>query len=250
MIVAIIIGREGSVAFPGKNVHPVLGRPLTAYPLMAAQHSRYIDKTYMSTDSPRLQAIAREYGAEVLERPEELATSKALAEDAYAHAYRWIKDDLGEEIEIVVLLFCNAATILGSTIDEGIERLREDTELDSAVTVSSYNMWSPIRARRIDDQGLVQPFAPLESYGDLNVFTCDRDSQGDVYFADMSVSIVRPRCLEDLEYGVLPQRWMGQRIHPLIQTAGCDVDYAWQIPGVQAWLLEHGFTDTNTAYED
>ena len=250
MIVAIIIGREGSVAFPGKNVHPVLGRPLTAYPLMAAQHSRYIDKTYMSTDSPRLQAIAREYGAEVLERPEELATSKALAEDAYAHAYRWIKDDLGEEIEIVVLLFCNAATILGSTIDEGIERLREDTELDSAVTVSRYNMWSPIRARRIDEQGLIQPFAPLESYGDLNEFTCDRDSQGDVYFADGGVSIVRPRCLEDLEYGVLPHRWMGQRIHPLIQTAGCDVDYAWQIPGVRAWLLEHGFTDTKTAYED
>ena len=68
--------------------------------------------------------------------------------------------------------------------------------LDSAVTVSCYNMWSPIRARKINDEGLLQPFVPFECFGNLTVITCDRDSQGDVYFADMSASIVRSRCLE------------------------------------------------------
>jgi CMP-N-acetylneuraminic acid synthetase len=39
-VVALMIGRGGSTGFPGKNLYPVLGRPLMAYPLMAAAASR------------------------------------------------------------------------------------------------------------------------------------------------------------------------------------------------------------------
>ena len=112
--------------------------------------------------------------------------------------------------------------------------------LDSAVTVSCYNMWSPVRARRIDADGLLQPFVPFEAFGDPATLTCDRDSQGDVWFADMGLSVVRPHCLERLEDGVLPQRWMGRRIHPIKQWGGLDVDYEWQIPLVEHWLRAHG----------
>lgn len=249
MVVAIIIGREGSVGFPGKNTHPVFGRPLTVYPLLASHHAKGVDEVYMSTDSARLVDLGRAHGAHIIERPRELTTDKALAEDAFVHAYRYIVDVLGREVEIAVLLFCNSPTILSSTIDEGIDRLRTDPTLDSAVTVSCYNMWSPIRARRVDDEGLLQPFAPLSIFGDLTIFNCDRDSQGDVFFADMSVSVVRARCLEHIEDGMLPQRWMGRRIHPLRQAGGCDVDYAWQIPMVESWLADRGFTADRTPYD-
>lgn len=55
----------------------------------------------------------------------------------------------------------------------------------------------------------------------------DRDSQGDVYLADMSVSVVRPKCLENMKEGLLPQKWMGQKIAPIISNAGFDLDYDW-----------------------
>ena len=249
MIAALLLGREGSVGFPGKNTFPVLGRPLMAYPLMAAKRSRYIDEVYVSTDSAKIRDIARQYQAALIDRPAELASKTALGEDAFAHGYRHIRDTVKKSLEAIVLLFCNAPTILPQTIDQGIESLRQDADLDSAVTVSCYNMWSPLRARKIDANGLLQPFVPFETFGDVTKLNCDRDSQGDVYFADMSVSIVRPRCLEDLSKGLLPQRWMGQRIYPLKQTNGCDVDYPWQIPGVEFWLKEHGFTETRTPYE-
>jgi len=219
-----------------------------AYPLLAAAHSRYVDEVYVSTDSEQIKKIAIDLGAFIIERPPELATKEALGEDAYAHGFRYIRDILKKQIEVMVLLFCNAPTILARTIDDGIEILRGNPALDSAVTVSCYNMWSPIRARRIDQSGLLQPFQPFEAFGDISAFNCDRDSQGDVYFADMSVSIVRPRCLDDLAYGVLPQRWVGQRIHPLKQWGGCDVDFIWQVPGVEYWLREHGFTEETTPY--
>ena len=114
--------------------------------------------------------------------------------------------------------------------------MRSRPELDSAVTVSCYNMWSPLRARKIADDGLLQPFVPFEVFGDPATLNCDRDSQGDVWFADMGVSIVRPRNLDVLDSGLLPQKWMGQRIYPIKNVAGLDVDYRFQLPQAQWWL--------------
>ena len=248
MVVALMLGREGSEGFPGKNTHPVLGRPMMSYPLLAAKSATLVDEIYVSTDSDNIKNIAQEHGAKIIDRPLELATKEALGEDAYVHGFQCISERLGAPPDLTVLLFCNAPTILAKTIDEGIRILLEDPSLDSAVTVSAYNMWSPIRARKEGPDGLLQPFVPFEAFGNLKAVNCDRDSQGDVFFADMSVSIVRSRCLEDLDFGILPQRWMGRRIYPLKQWGGCDVDYAWQVPSVEYWLREHGFTESKTPY--
>lgn len=235
MIAALMIGRAGSSGLPRKNMMEVLGRPLCAYPLLAAEHSRHVILTFVSTDCPEIAKVAFGFGAEIIERPPELATKAALGEDAFVHGYREIVRLAGEP-ELLVLLMANAATISGELIDEGIETLRAHPALDSAVTVSRFNMWSPARARRISDSGCLEPFMP-QAAGAGN---CDRDSQGDVWFADMGASIVRPRCLENIGSGMPPQRWMGTNIHPIKSEAGCDIDYAWQVPGVEWWLRRHG----------
>lgn len=245
MVAALLLGRKGSIGFPGKNLFPVLGRPLMAYPLIAAQRAKHVDRIYVSTDDERIMEVARDYGAEIILRPKELATPQALGEDAYVHGYTVIREAWKERnpVELIVLLFCNAATILAKTIDEGINVLRGHPDYDSAVTVSPYNMWSPIRARKIAKDGLLHPFVPFEAFGDPERLTCDRDSQGDVWFADMGASIVRPRCLENIKEGLLPQRWMGKRIYPLRQWGGFDVDYEWQIPMVEYWLKKNEISE-------
>lgn len=252
MIAALLLGRKGSIGFPGKNLYPILGRPLMVYPLLAALKAAKVDKVYVSTDDNQIMEITRSHAAEVIIRPPELASKNALGEDAYAHGYRVISEmaaEKNQEIDMMVLLHCNAATILAQTIDDGIAVLQLHPEYDSAVTVSCYNMWSPLRARKIGEDGLLHPFVPFETFGDPKTLNCDRDSQGDVWFADMAVSIVRPHCLAHLEMGLLPQKWMGQKIFPLKQTAGCDVDFEWQIPGVEYWLRQNGFSETKTPYE-
>ena len=243
LVCALMIGRAGSTGFPGKNVMPVLGRPLAAYPLLAARASRHVHRLYVSTDSSEIMAIGRGYGAELIARPPELATKEALGEHVFAHGYREIARRLAAEckrVELMVLLFANAATVTGAFIDEGVEALRRDPRLDSAVTTSVYNMWSPLRARKLGADGCLTPFVPFETFGDPKTLNCDRDSQGDVYFADMGVSVVRPYCLDHLEDGLLPQKWMGQRIHSIRSWGGCDIDYDWQVPTVEFWLRKHG----------
>ena len=169
-------------------------------------------------------------------------------EEALSFVREYVKNDLKKNVELVVLLFCNAPCVLPETIENGIKILKENPEYDSAVTVSVYNMFSPIRARKIGQDNLLHPFVPFDKYDRDTKITCDRDSQGDVYFADMSISIVKPRCLEDLNYGILPQRWMGQKIYPLKNWGGLDVDYEWQIPQIEFWLKKHGFTNKKIPY--
>ena len=58
MIAALVLGREGSEGFPGKNTTPVMGRPMMSYPLLAASAAKRVDEIYVSTDSARIKEIA------------------------------------------------------------------------------------------------------------------------------------------------------------------------------------------------
>ena len=83
------------------------------------------------------------FEVDVIERPDYLANDQALGEDAYSHGYQEICKRLCEKPELVVLLFCNAATISGQQ-----KRVftRENPKYDSAV-ISRYNMWSPLNSK-------------------------------------------------------------------------------------------------------
>lgn len=236
MICSIILGRKGSVGFPGKNTYTINGKPLAWYPMNTAIKSGVIDKHYISTDDEELMDIASNEGVTVISRPEELATKTALGEDAYIHAYNHIKQENNEEIEFLVMLFCNAPTLTVEHIKEGISILRENPEYDSAVTVSKYNMYSPLRARKIGSDGLLHPFVDLDEMNTNNALNCDRDSQGDVWFADVSLCVIRPENLDNIDSGQLPQKWMGRKIYPIKNDAGLDIDYEWQLGQIEWWL--------------
>ena len=103
-----------------------------------------------------------------------------------------------------------------------------------------YNMWSPIRARKLDKKtGCLKPFVPFKTFGNVKKLNCDRGSQGDVYYADMSVSVVRPYCLENMTNNLLPQKWMGKKIAPIFSVGGFDLDYDWQMPSLKFWLKNY-----------
>jgi len=236
-----MIGRKGSRGFPGKNTYKVLGRALCEYPLIAAKKSKFIDKIYVATDCDKIKKISSKYNVEFIDRPKKLNTNKALGDHVFEYSYEQVKKKNTKKIELVVLLFANAPTINFKLIDQGITLLKKKKSFDSAVSTSVYNMWSPLRARKLASDGSLKPFVNFNYFGNPKALNCDRESQGDVHFADMSLSVVRPKCLENLKDGLLPQRWMGKKIMPIRSWGGCDVDYKWQIPGVEHWLITNGF---------
>jgi CMP-N-acetylneuraminic acid synthetase len=248
--IAILLGRKGSKGLPGKNTMNILGRPCLHYPILAAIHSRHVDEIFVSTDDDAIKAEAGTFDLDIIDRPPELCTDSALFEDALLHAYHEAKRRLGLTPDFVVILMCNAPTVSAAMIDTAIDDLIADPQADSAVTVNILNMYSPLRARRLNDAGYLDPFVPFEAFGDPKTLNCDRDSQGDVYFADMSHSVSRARCLETMDEGLLPQRWMGQKILPVANKYGGDIDTPWQVDTSTRWLVESGFTNDTTPYDD
>jgi len=245
MIPALLIGRGGSRGVVGKNTKLVLGRPLMTYPILAAKNSRHVGRIFLSTEAPEIQAIGREHGLEIIDRPHDLSTDQSLVEDVVVHGFHAMRTR-GVDMEMFVLLFCNTATITPGIIDRGVEALRADPSFDSAVTVSSYNEYSPVRAKRITTDGVIMPYVDVNA---IPGATCDRDSAETCYFCDCSVWILRPQCV-DLAKGILPFRWMGSRSMPLYQSGGLDVDHDYGIAMTIYWLQSHGFSETTTPYTE
>ena len=76
--IAIIPARSGSKGLPDKNIRMINGKPLMAYSIEAALNSGCFDTVFVSTDSEKYAAIAREYGASVpFLRDETLASDTA-----------------------------------------------------------------------------------------------------------------------------------------------------------------------------
>jgi CMP-N,N'-diacetyllegionaminic acid synthase len=90
---AIIPARGGSRGVPGKNIHPVAGRPLLAWTIDAARDARAITRVIVSTENAEIAEIARQHGAEVpMMRPAELARDDTPTVDAIVHAVDWLQD--------------------------------------------------------------------------------------------------------------------------------------------------------------
>ncbi|MGM0562398.1 MAG: cytidylyltransferase domain-containing protein, partial [Pseudomonadota bacterium] len=75
--VAIIPARGGSKRLPRKNILPLGGRPMIAHPISLVRESGLFERVVVSTEDTEIAEIAKEFGAEVFERSDELATDKA-----------------------------------------------------------------------------------------------------------------------------------------------------------------------------
>jgi CMP-N-acetylneuraminic acid synthetase len=84
-IVAIITARGGSKGLPRKNVLDLNGKPLIAHTIDAAINSKLFKKVIVTTDDKEIKNVSLEYGAEVIDRPKELATDTASSLDVLEH---------------------------------------------------------------------------------------------------------------------------------------------------------------------
>ena len=84
--VILIAARGGSKRFPGKNIQPLLGKPLLAHSILYSQRVLPDTEIYVSTDSKEIAAVAREYGAEVIDRPKELSGDLCTSDSVLQHA--------------------------------------------------------------------------------------------------------------------------------------------------------------------
>ena len=149
MKLALIPARGGSKGIPRKNIRMIGGKPLIAWTIEAALSSKLIDRCVVSTEDTEIAEVAKQFGAEVLDRPIELATDVASTDDVMQHAL-----EAFPETSIVVLLQCTSPIRDHDLIDRAIQRFI-GTDADSLATgfTCKYKEYGTKSTRRQDYAG-------------------------------------------------------------------------------------------------
>ncbi len=157
-ILAIITARGGSKRLVGKNTRPLAGKPLLDWTVDAARQCKAsLHNVVLSTDDEAIAAAGRACGAEVpFMRPLELATDTAGSLEVVQHAVRFIEQRDGVAMDWILLLQPTSPLRTRADIDAAIA-LAQQGGCDSVISVTDMPA-HPVFAKRIDVEGLVQPF--------------------------------------------------------------------------------------------
>ncbi len=143
-VAAIIPARGGSKGLPGKNLRPLVGKPLIAYSIEAAKGCGQVDRVVVSTDDPQIAATAKRWGAEApFLRPAELAQDLTPTEPVLLHAIDWLQTQERYQTDIVLFLQPTDLFRKRWMIDGVIQALLDDSTLDTAFVAypTHKNFW-------------------------------------------------------------------------------------------------------------
>ena len=79
-MIIVIPARGGSKRLPRKNARELAGKPLVNYTIEAALDANVSGTLVVSTDDQEIAQISKDAGAQVVMRPDELATDNSSTE--------------------------------------------------------------------------------------------------------------------------------------------------------------------------
>jgi CMP-N-acetylneuraminic acid synthetase len=85
-VFAFVFARGGSKGLVSKNVRTLGGIPLVGHSILTARAIPAVTGVFVSTDSAEIAAASRAHGAEIIDRPPELATDSSPEWLAWQHA--------------------------------------------------------------------------------------------------------------------------------------------------------------------
>jgi len=129
-ILAIIPARGGSKSIPRKNIKLIMGKPMIYYSIDACEKSRYITRTILSTEDKEIKDIAQSYGAEVIDRPIELAQDETKTAPVMLQVAE-VLEKQGYKPDYVVLIQPTSPTRTARFIDVAMEFMFSHPQCDS-----------------------------------------------------------------------------------------------------------------------
>lgn len=137
-VLALIPARGGSKSLPRKNVLPLAGIPLIAHTIRAAKAASLVSRVVVSTEDSEIASIARHYGAEVIDRPADLASDEASSEAALLHALEHLERTEGYHPDILCFLQCTSPLTAPEDIDDVLSAMIA-AGADSALAVTRFH---------------------------------------------------------------------------------------------------------------
>ena len=216
-ILALIPARGGSKGLPGKNVRPMLGKPLMVWSVQHALEAGCADKIIVSTDSPEAADAAKAAGAQVpFLRPAALATDKASSADVIIHAVEFLEAK-GEKFDTLVLLEPTSPLREPYDITAALDLMAENPAARAVISVAKAEGSHPDFCVELNS-GSKLIFRPGQAESvpkrrqeirDLYYF------EGTIYVSDIETFKARRTFVHDATLGYVVPRWKAVEIDEL-----------------------------------
>ncbi len=122
MNLCIIPARGGSKRIPRKNIKEFCGKPLIAYSIEIAIKSNLFNKIVVSTDDEEIAKISKNYGAEILYRPKELANDYAGSIEVFEHAINELNKN--KKFKYACMIYPTAPFLQIEYLKKGLEEVK------------------------------------------------------------------------------------------------------------------------------
>ena len=129
-IISVITARKGSTRIKNKNLKIFCGKPLIYWSILVSKKSKYIDKTYVTSDDPKILKYALKLKCEIVKRGKNLSNNTVMNDAAVVDVLK----RYGKHFDLCVFLQPTSPLRLVRDIDKAIEKFYL-TKCDSLLSV-------------------------------------------------------------------------------------------------------------------
>ena len=232
-VAAVIFAKEDTQKFK-RCSFPIIGRPVCHYPIYAALNSENVNHTFISTPSPSIVQVVSDFENLTLLSREN--SEKSLGSEMHS-VLNTMVSNLEYTPQYTVILLGNSPCVLSEHIDSALELLANNPETNAVVSASKRKEFNVENAFKLNENRYISIF-PDTKEEEYNIFI------------DARMFVIKTEAfLKNNSDNRSLFRMFGDNILPLFQEDGvADIDYPWQIPLVERWLLNYGFNQKDIPY--
>ncbi len=102
-IAAILLARGGSKGIPKKNLRNFCGKPLLQWSIEQTKKVKDISSVWVSSENAEILNFSKQHGANIIKRPESLASDNSTSESGWLHALSYIEKNFSLPKTVLVL---------------------------------------------------------------------------------------------------------------------------------------------------
>lgn len=224
-ILAIIPARGGSKGLPGKNIRPLLGKPLIGWTIESALASAYLDEIFVSTDSREIADTAESFGVRVPElRPDQLATDKATSASVVRYTLAYLEKQ-GKTFDYILLLEPTSPMRKPGDIDRAIELACAHPDRSGVVSLGEVHMEHPSIVKRVDGTGCVQPYCDPRHFTQRQQLDKAFFPYGVVYLVQTDYFLKHERFYDETSLPYYIERWQCYEIDDYYDLVAVEAIY-------------------------
>lgn len=131
----VIPARGGSKGIPRKSLRPLAGAPLISYAIKAALQAKGISAVVVTTDDDEMALFAKRFGAQVVQRGEDLSSDLITLDPVIIHAHKMMEERDGVSYDVVLTVQPTSPLITPDDIEKAIDFFEQGSDVDTVLSV-------------------------------------------------------------------------------------------------------------------